>query len=181
MKRNNVGISVFGALLFCLVTTEAFAAQDRFILKSPNGIAFSEFRGYAMWESVAPSQTKDGIKLILANPVMIKAYKRGIPDNGGAFPEGSIVLKIEWSKKSNSESPYLVDVPGTVKSVSFIEKDSKRFPDTNGWGYAQFTFDTASATFKPFGENASFAKNVCHQCHSAVKAKDYIFTAYPGR
>jgi hypothetical protein len=159
----------------------AFAAEDRFTLKSPNGIAFSEFRGYESWESVAPSQTDGGIKVIVANPVMIQAYKKGIPNNGDAFPEGSIVAKIEWSKKSNPESPYPVNVPGTIKSVSFIEKDSKRFPDTNGWGYAEFTYDPVSAAFKPVGENASFAKNLCYQCHTAVKAKDYIFTGYAAR
>jgi hypothetical protein len=41
-------------------------------------------------------------------------------------------------------SPYSVEVPNTLKSVSFIEKDLKRFPDTNGWGYAQFSYDAAS-------------------------------------
>ena len=180
MKRN-FRLRVFAASSFCLMATAQFAAQDRFALLSPNGIAFSEFRGYETWESVAPSQTNDGIKVIVANPVMIGAYKRGIPNNGDAFPEGSMVAKIEWSKQSNPESPYPVNVPDTLKSVAFIEKDSKRFPDTNGWGYAEFTYDTASAAFKPVGASASFAKNVSHQCHTAVKAKDYIFTGYPAR
>jgi hypothetical protein len=177
----NVRAGAFAGLFSCLVATVVFAAQDRFTLKSPNGIAFSEFRGYETWASVAPSQTGDGIKVIVANPVMIKAYEKGIPKNGEAFPEGSAVAKIEWSKVSNPESPYPVNVPGTVKTVAFIEKDSKRFPDTNGWGYAEFTYDKESATFKPVGENASFAKNLCHECHIAVKAKDYIFTGYPAR
>src|ERR1700722_20327379 len=132
MKRNLVTVSVCAVLFFCLVATALFAAQDRFTLISPNGIAFSEFRGYETWESVAPSQTSDGIKVILANPAMIKAYRNGVPTNGDAFPEGSAVAKIEWSKKGNPESPYPVNVPGTVKSVAFIEKDSKRFPETNG-------------------------------------------------
>jgi hypothetical protein len=182
MKGDNiVRTGASAALCLGVAATVVFAAQNRFTLKSPNGIAFSEFRGYEGWEAVAPSQTNDGIKVILANPVMIEAYKEGIPNNGEPFPEGSAVAKIEWSKKANPESPYPVNVPGTVKSVAFIEKDSKRFPDTNGWGYAEFTYDAASASFKSAGENASFAKNVCHQCHSAVKAKDYIFTAYPAR
>ena len=137
MKRNKVSITVFGAFCFCLAATLVFAAQDRFTLMSSNGIEFSEFRGYETWESVAPSQTNDGIdgiKVILANPVMIEAYKKGIPTNGDAFPEGSVVAKIEWSKKSNPESPYPVNVPDVIKSIAFIEKDSKRFPDTHGWG-----------------------------------------------
>ena len=181
MKRNNVRTGVITALFVCLVATVVFAAQDRSTLKSPNDIGFSEFRGYETWASVAPSQTNDSIKVIVANPAMIEAYRKGIPNDGEVFPKGSKVAKIEWSKVSNPESPYPVNVPGVVKTVAFIEKDSKRFPETNGWGYAEFTYDKASAAFKPVGENASFAKNLCHECHIAVKAKDYIFTGYPAR
>jgi hypothetical protein len=78
---------------------------------------------------------------------MINAYKKGIPDNGKLFPEGSKIVKIEWIKKKNPVSPHFVEVPDTLKSLSFIEKDSKRFPDTHGWAYAQFDYDAASDTF----------------------------------
>jgi Cytochrome P460 len=73
-----------------------------------------------------------------------------------------------------------VMVPDTLKSVAFIKKDSKRFPETNGWGYAQFLYDAASDTFKPHGSDSSFVK-VCYQCHTHAKARDYIFTSYPLR
>jgi hypothetical protein len=63
-------------------------------------------------------------------------------------------------KKKNPESPYFVMVPDTLKSVSFIEKDSKRFPETSGWGYAQFLYDAASDTFTPYGSDSSFGKQV---------------------
>jgi hypothetical protein len=181
MKFNSVRMTVFAVLFLLLVATVLLAVQDKFTVKSPNGIALAEFRGYETWECVAPSQTNDGIKVILANPVMIDAWRNGPPNNGEGFPEGSVVAKIEWSKAANPESPYPVNVPGVVKSVAFTEKDSNRFPDTNGWGYAEFTYDQVGAKFKPVGENASFAKNACHQCHVAVKAKDYIFTGYPAR
>ena len=69
--------------------------------------------------------------------------------------------------------------PDTLKSVAFIQKDSKRFPETSGWGYAQFLYDAASDSFKPYGSDSSFGKE-CYGCHTLVKAKDYIFTSYPG-
>jgi hypothetical protein len=69
------------------------------------------------------------------------------------------------TKKKSAVSPYNVLVPDT-QSVSFIEKDTKRFPDTNGWGYAQFTYDAASDSFKPVGTGAGFGKTECHQCHT---------------
>ena len=158
----------------------AFAAQDKYTLKAPNGVAFSEFKGYESWENVAPSATEDGIKSILANPVMIKAYKDGIPGNGKPFPDGSMIVKIEWKKKPNPDSPYTVDVPDVLKSVAFIQKDSKRFPYSSGWEYAQFDYDSTSRTFKPFGTDSSFA-NKCYKCHTIVKATDYIFTHYAPR
>ena len=126
------------------------------------------------------SVTDDAMNTILANPVMIKAYQDGIPGNGKPFPDGSMTVKIEWKKKKNPLSPYFVEVPDTLNRVSFIQKDSKRFPEASGWGYAQFSYDTASDTFKPAQEDSSFGM-VCYKCHTAAKATDYIFTAYPGR
>ena len=175
-------VAAMAAIVPAVVTVGlVLAAQDRYTLKAPNGIAFSEFKGYETWETVAPSQTDDGIKSILANPVMIKAYREGIPGNGKNFPNGSKIVKIEWLKKTNPQSPYSVMTPAALKSVSFIEKDSTRFPDTSGWGYAQFLYDAASNTFKPYGSDSSFGKTVCFQCHTRVAAQDYIFTAYPPR
>jgi hypothetical protein len=155
----------------------ALAAQDRFTLKVPNGPAFSDFRGYENWRNVAVSQTENGLKVIAANTAMTNAYRSGIPGNGKPFPDGSKIVKIEWSAKKSTASPYFVMVPDTLKSVSFIEKDSKRFRDSGGWGYAQFHYDAASDTFTPFGNDAACG----YACHTAVKAKDYIFTAYPRR
>jgi hypothetical protein len=169
------------AALLAVPGSGANAAQDRYTLKAPNGVSFSEFKGYETWQDVAVSQVPDGIKLIAANKAMIDAYRSGVPGNGKAFPEGSMVVKIQWSQKKNTESPYPVTIPDKLMSVSFIQKDSKRFKDTSGWGYAQFLYDAPSGTFKAFGKDASFNKEVCYSCHTAVKAKDYIFTAYPKR
>jgi Cytochrome P460 len=164
-------------VLLAVLASMALAAQDRFTLKVPNGLAFSEFRGYETWQDVAVSQTENGLKVIAANDAMINAYREGVPGNGKPFPEGSKIVKIEWTSKKNPESPYLVMVPDALKSVSFIEKDTRRFPDTNGWAYAQFLYDATSDTFKPNGSDAKCG----YACHTTVAAKDYIFTAYPPR
>jgi hypothetical protein len=132
MKIKSIHAIAIGVGSLCVLAGMAFAAQDRFTLKAPNGVAFSEFRGYETWQNVAPSRTDEGLKVILANPAMIKASQEGIPGYGKPFPEGSSIAKIEWSKKKNPASPYSVMVPDTLKSVAFIRKDSKRFPATNG-------------------------------------------------
>jgi hypothetical protein len=177
MKRTSVPAIMILAVSLAVLGGMALAAQDRFTLKVPNGPAFSDFRGYENWRNVAVSQTENGLKVIAANTAMTNAYRSGIPGNGKPFPDGSKIVKIEWSAKKSTESPYFVMVPDTLKSVSFIEKDSKRFRDSGGWGYAQFHYDAASDTFTPFGNDAACG----YACHTAVKAKDYIFTAYPRR
>ena len=160
------------------VALTLWAQQDRYTLKVPDGLAFSEFKGYDTWQDVAVSETEGSVKAILANATMIRAYKEGIPDDGKTFPEGSKIVKIEWIKKKNPVSPYFVEVPDTLKSLSFIEKDSKRFPNTHGWAFAQFDYDPESKTFKPSvtGSECGYA---CHSEH--VASRDYIFTAYPTR
>ncbi len=152
-------------------------AEDRSALKVPGGLSFAEFKGYQGWEAVAPSQTDESIKVIAANPVMMAAYKSGLPAKGKLFPEGSRIVKIEWARQPNPASPYAVQIPGALKSVAFIVKDSKRFPKTKGWAYAKFDADPKSGALKPEGTGAECG----FACHTAVAAQDYIFTAYPRR
>ena len=179
IKRMRMVVGVAAMLGVC--GGIALAAQDRYTLTVPDGLAFSEIKGYETWQDVAPSVTEGSIKSILANPVMMSAYRAGVPGNGKIFPEGSKIVKIEWVKKKSTESPYFVEVPETLKTVSFIVKDSKRFPDTHGWAYAQFAYDAATDTFKPAAPLSEKGHNCGYACHTAVAAHDYIFTAYPKR
>ena len=155
----------------------AFAAQDKYAVRVPNGLAFSDFRGYENWQLVSVSQTDDRLKVMLANPTMIAAYQAGIPGNGKKFPDGSKIAKIRWKPQKNAESPFPVNVPNSLVAVDFIERDSKRFADSGGWGYAPFNYNATSDTFTPNGSGTKCGV----ACHTAVASKDYIFTAYPKR
>ena len=53
----------------------AVSAQDKYSLKSPSGIAFSDFKGYEDWAVVSSARTDEVLKVIVANPTMIEAYK----------------------------------------------------------------------------------------------------------
>ena len=178
------------ASIVVVTTTLTAQSPDRFTLTAANGIAFSEFRGYDAWQLVASSQpdnaggcgtSKTGcMKAILGNPAVIRAYRDGIPANGKTVPDGAALAKVEWLQ-DRDEKPYGVTVPGGQTEVSFMVKDSKRFPDTNGWGYATFVYDQSSDTFKPSTTNPSFARG-CHGCHTAnAKARDFVFTDYAKR
>src|SRR5207247_845497 len=129
-------------------------AQDKYSLKSPSGIAFSDFRGYEDWAVVSSARTDEVLKVIVANPTMIKAYKAGVPGNGKPFPEGSKIAKLQWSFKKSTEAPFVVDVPNAPTQAFLIEKDSKRFPATGGWGHALFNHRAASATMTAAEANA---------------------------
>jgi len=164
------------AVLLAGFASLAIAAQDKYALKLGK-LSFGDFRGYENWQDIAVSQTEKQMKVILANDVMMKAYRQGLPADGKLFPEGSKIVKIEWTFKKNPVSPYSVNVPDTLKAVAVIEKDTKRFPDTHGWAYGNFNYDAASDTFTAEGTDAKCG----FACHTTVAAKDYIFTAYPKR
>jgi hypothetical protein len=168
--------AAFGIVLVVL-GGRAISAQDRCTVQVPDGLAFSEFRGYEKWQTVAVSQTGNLIEVILANPAMIEAYEAGAPGNGQRFPDGSKMAKIHWNAKKSAESPAPTTVPDTLHDIDFMVRDSKRFPDTGAWGYAQFNYDAASDTFTPLGRRA----NCGYACHTIVATKDYVFTAYPKR
>jgi hypothetical protein len=159
----------------------AISAQDKYAVQVPGGLALSECRGYEDWADVAVSHPADKINVIVANQVMIEAYRAGIPGNGKPFPDGAKAVKIHWKPKQSTEAPFPVAVPDTLIGLGCMVKDSERFPDGGGWGYAQFDYDAASDTFTP---NTSIQGNDAKcgvACHTIVKAKDYVFTAYPKR
>jgi hypothetical protein len=167
-----------GLALAIVAGLASSAQQDKYTLKVPNGLAFSDFKGYEDWQVVAVSQTDDLLKVMVANPVMIKAYRSGIPGNGEPFPDGSKIAKIEWKPKKSTEAPFNVRIPDVLQDVFLIEKDSKRFPDTKGWAYAVFDYNAASDSFTP---NKEGTVNCGFACHTIVAKKDYIFTSYGTR
>src|SRR5277367_1285982 len=178
MRRKGIRAMVLVGIFLSVLVTVVFAAQDKYRLRVPDGLAFSDFRGYENWQVVAVSQTEELLKVMVANPIMIDAYRAGVPGNGKAFPDGSKIAKIEWKPKKNTEAPFSVRVPDTLQDVFFIEKNNKRFPNTKGWAYAAFDYDPASDTFKP---DPTGVVTCGFACHTIVAAKDYIFTAYGKR
>ena len=182
---------LIGCVTLTVLVALGFAAEDKYSVAVPNGLAFSEFRGYEDWQLVAPSHTDayNVMRVIVANPVMMKAYREGIPANGKPFPEGSRMAKIEWEPRKITEAPFSEKtpdtVPGRLTEVEFMEKDSTRFADTRGWGYGAFKYDAVSDTFTPVtladkppqGNNATCGAT----CHTLAAKKDYVFTEYPRR
>jgi hypothetical protein len=170
------------SLITVAIATTMFAAaayaQDKYSLKSPGGIAYSDFKGYEDWAVISSARTDDILKVIVGNPTIIKAFKDGIPGNGKPFPDGSKIAKLQWKHTKSKEAPFVVEVPDTFSQNFVMEKDSKRFPKGNGWGYAVFNYDSKTDKFTPDADSPVDCGNACH---TVVKAKDYVFHPYQKR
>jgi hypothetical protein len=183
-KKKLVSVALASALAV-LATSVVISAQDRYTLKVPGGLAFSEFKGYETWQVINVSQNAHAVAVILGNPVLIEAYKAGVPANGKPVPDGAKFAKIHWEPKMNASLPGSPTVGGKQINVDFMVKDSKRFADSGGWGWAVFDFDAATNSFRPGDANskppqANDAK--CGlACHTIAKNNDYVFTEYPTR
>src|SRR6201988_3128226 len=147
MKRKSKVTMSIGAAVLAVLGGAAAYAQDKYTLKSPSGIAFSDFKGYEDWAVVSSARTDEVLKVIVANPTMIEAYKAGIPNNGQPFPDGSKIVKLQWKPKKSTEAPFVVDVPDVFTQAFVMEKDSGRFPNSGGGGYALFKYRPASDKF----------------------------------
>ncbi|QHO71422.1 cytochrome P460 [Bradyrhizobium sp. CCBAU 051011] len=185
MKKSTLISLSISASIAVLAAGVAISAQDKYTVQVPNGLAFSEFRGYEDWAVIAISENGGKIAVTVGNPVIIDAYKQGVPGNGKPFPDGAKMAKIHWNPKVQETWPGQPKVPGAQHDVGFMVKDSKRFADSGGWGWAAFDYDAPSDTFKP----ATVASSPPQEndakcglgCHTIVQNRDYVFTEYGKR
>ena len=170
MRRIFWGLS-FGTLVF---------ASD-WNLEAPTGLKFGVIKGYEDWHVVATHYRtdKNELRYIIGNKVAVDAYRKGIPLNGQKFPDGAILVKIGYSLKKNPAFESSVE-PDVIQRVEFMIKDSNRFKDTAGWGFARFVYDATEKRYKVFGKSAKDYMQ-CFTCHKLVKKKDYVFTDYVKR
>ena len=176
-----VGLATVGLGLFAGV---AMSAPDKYTVKVPGGLAFAEFRGYETWQAIGMSRNDRLVAVILGNSTMIEAYRAGTPANGKAVPDGAKLAKVHWKPKQSEFFPDAT-VPGSLVNVDFMLKDSRRFTDSGGWGYAVFDYDPATDTFKPgtaTGKPPQGNDAKCgFTCHNRAVGRDYVFTEYGKR
>ena len=188
MNRNSMLTIGTAAVWLVVLGGFAISAQDagqsKYAVSVPGGLAFSEFKGYEAWQTISISRNERVVAAILGNPAMIDAYRAGIPANGKPVPDGAKMAKVHWKPKQNSFFPDAT-VPGDLVNVDFMVKDSGRFADSGGWGYAVFDYNAASDTFTP-GTTAGTPPQgndarCGFACHTRAKTSDYVFTEYGKR
>jgi Cytochrome P460 len=183
-KKKLTIAAVTSSLAVLSVGVISAPGEDKYDLKVPGGLAFSEFSGYESWETISISQNDRVMAVIVGNPAMIEAYRAGIPGNGQPVPDGAMMAKVHWTPEK-SQYPGNPAVPAALVNVDFMVKDSKRFADSGGWGYAVFDYEAASDTYRP-GDLQSFPPQgndaKCgFACHTIVRSRDYVFTEYAPR
>jgi hypothetical protein len=181
--KSMLAIAIIAVVLGCAKPGES-PETGKYALSVPNGLAFSEFKGFESWHLISISQDGPVMAAILGNPAMIKAYEAGLPGNGKPFPDGAKMAKVHWVPTKMKTFPAAT-VPGRQHDVDFMVKDSERFQDSGGWGWGAFEYDSASGKFTPATTKdtppqANDAK--CgFACHTIVKTSDYVFTDYAKR
>src|SRR5262245_42638456 len=125
MNRKSMLIMGIAVVWLAVLGSLAISAQDKYAVKVPGGLAFSEFRGYEGWQAISMSRNERVVAMILGNPEMIAAYQAGIPANGKPVPDGAKMAKVHWKPKPNE---FFSDatVPGELVNVDFMVKDGKR-------------------------------------------------------
>ena len=130
-------------------------------------------QGYRDWKLISVAHEEgnlNDIRALLGNDVALKAYReRTLP-----FPDGAIIARLAWSYVPSEENNKVFGrtqsfVPGPATNVQFMVKDSKKYAETGGWGFAQFKDGKPAA--------AALLKT-CFPCHEPVKARDFVFTLY---
>ena len=170
MKRKNILKATTAAAVLAALGTAVYA-QDKYSLKSPGGIAFSDFKGYEDWSMVSSARTDEVLKVIVANPAMIDAYKAGVPGNGQPFPEGSKIAKLQRKPKKSTEAPFDVDVPDVFQQAFVMRRTARDFRRPAAGDTRSSTMTPRPASSRPTRRRADCG----HSCHVAVKTRTTSF------
>lgn len=172
MKRHSMIPCVkqaIGALAGLVMSALAAAPQaaEPAVAASPNGIPLPT--DYRNWRLIASSQRNDNntLRVILGNDTAVDAARAG---NTNPWPDGAILCKLVWKDDIHEHWKTAV-IPGKFVHAEFMVKDSVKYPETGGWGFARWT----GMDQHPYGTDAAFAQE-CFGCHTPMKENDYVFT-----
>ncbi len=144
-----------------------YAVAETGVLPTPNGIDLPT--NYKDWKVISSSHRMDNktLRIILGNEVAIEASRTG---KTKSWPEGAILGKLVWKDAIHPKWETAI-VPGKFVHAEFMFKDSIKYKETGGWGFARWV----GLDQKPYGKDATFVQE-CFSCHTPVKDNDYVFT-----
>ena len=150
------------SILFLGITINSYAA-DKSISPS-HGISYPV--GWQNWATIAVSHRTDNntLRVILGNDIAVKSARSG---NINPWPNGAIIGKVVW-KDTQLKDWETATVPGKFVHAEFMYKNSKKYTESYGWGWARWV----GLEQKPFEKGME----VCISCHTPVKNRDWVFT-----
>lgn len=129
-------------------------STNKRIAHSPNGINYSD--DFKKWKVISMTTLYDNsMRIVYGNDIAVKAIKE---ENFHPWPDGATVVKAVWQQVENE---YGEVRPGNFQNTQFMVKDSEKFKDTEGWGFAKFSTNELI----PTGKTAFFAAQSCIGCH----------------
>lgn len=155
-------------LSLCFAVGASSSAGPSAVAPAPNGINLPE--GYKDWRMIAVSHRSDhnSLRAIIGNDVAVEAARSG---NTNPWPDGAMLGKLVWKNRTDPHWPPAT-VPGEFVHAEFMIKDSQKYGDTLGWGWARWL----GGEQEPYGKDANFSQE-CMGCHTPVKSRDYVFTS----
>jgi cytochrome c2 len=130
-----------------------------------NGVAYTD--DYKNWEVISATNRFDNgtMRIIYGNAITVKAIKE---NKINPWPEGSVIVKVVWNKLPEDKNGEVRT--GDFNNAQFMVKDSKKFKDTEGWGFARFSTPKLLA----YGKNVGFATE-CINCHQLASKTGFVF------
>ena len=161
MNRQAPGLLCAAAGILAAVAVSAQAADD---LKPPVGYRQWFHVNTMIVDKASPLFAEiGGMHNVHVNSVGEPALK-----TGGPYPDGTMFL-TDLHDFTVVDGSY---VEGALKGLALMEKDSKRFAATGGWG---FQFWVGGDATKPAVTDAT---KQCFECHQPQKAQDYVYSTY---
>jgi len=106
------------------------------------------------------------LRVIVGNDAAVKAARMG---KTNPWPEGSILAKLVWKDEIHPKWTKAT-VPGEFVHAEFMIKDSAKYQETGGWGFARWI----GMNQAPYGKDNTFIQE-CQACHVQVKDNDFRF------
>lgn len=168
LGQDNTGMTAGNAIADTKTQTDSKEAKQIIVTTIPPG-----YRDWKFISAAHEAGELNDIRVVIGNDKAIEAYRAGKP-----FPEGTIIGRVAWKMVPSEENNKAFGqaqsfVPGDAPDwyLQFMEKDTKKYAATGGWGYSNFGKD-----LKPLTDEKIMYS--CFSCHEAVEARDYIFTKY---
>jgi hypothetical protein len=134
-----------------------------------NGISFDEYKDFTdKWHLVTVRYRLDTgeQRFTYANDLAFSAMQSLKPD----YPNGAAFAKVAFSTESDPSFPSS-KLPAGARRYQFMLKDKKKYPDSDGWGYALFDADG-----NLFNEDMKTKTSSCVACHRVVPERNYVFS-----